>query len=139
MKLTFRLLAAGLVIMSSASVSYAQSANDAVGTWRNPENGSHIRMYKCGAYLCGSLAKVRDGQRFDHKNPNKARRRRPIVGLTILRARKTGPKTWSGSLYNRKDGKTYSGTVFVQSKNTLTLSGCAFGLFCKTATWSRIR
>lgn len=129
---------AGLVWLPSSPV-LAQSANDAVGTWRHPENGAHIRMYKCGPNLCGSLAKVTDGQKYDTKNPIKTRRKRAIVGLTILRARKTGAKRWSGSLYNRHDGKTYSGTVIVKSKNALTLSGCAYGVFCKTATWTRVR
>ncbi|MCH9764517.1 MAG: DUF2147 domain-containing protein [Alphaproteobacteria bacterium] len=117
----------------------AQSADDAVGTWRHPENGSHIRLYKCGSNLCGSIAKVTDGQKVDFKNPNKSKRRRAIIGLRILTARKTGAKKWSGSLYNRKDGKTYSGTVIVVSRNALSLSGCAYGVFCKSAVWSRIR
>lgn len=117
----------------------AQSADDAVGTWRHPDNGSHIRMYKCGPNLCGSIAKVTDGQKYDSKNPLKAKRKRSIIGLTILRARKTGAKKWSGSLYNRHDGKTYSGTVQVLGKNALVLSGCAYGVFCKSANWTRVR
>lgn len=135
------LAAASLFTMFAmvSSAAHAQSANDAVGTWRHPDNGSYVRMYKCGPNLCGSIAKVNDGQKVDYKNPNKARRGRAIIGLTILRARKTGAKKWSGSLYNRKDGKTYSGTVNVMSKNALSLSGCAYGVFCKTATWSRVR
>lgn len=134
-------LAAAAIFTALALLTpaFAQSANDAVGTWRHPGNGSLIRMYKCGPNLCGSIAKVTDGQKFDHKNPNKAKRGRRIIGLTILRARKIGAKKWSGSLYNRMDGKTYSGTVTVISKNALSLSGCAYGVFCKTATWSRVR
>ncbi len=96
-------------------------------------------MYKCGAFLCGSIARIKDRQKYDSNNPNKAKRKRPIIGMIILRARKTGAKTWSGSLYNRKDGKTYSGTVYVNSRNSLSLSGCSYGVFCKTATWSRVR
>jgi uncharacterized protein (DUF2147 family) len=117
----------------------AQSADDAVGTWRHPGNGSLIRMYKCGANLCGAIAKVTDGQKYDNKNPNPAKRKRSIVGLPIINAKRTGANKWSGSLYNRTDGKTYSGTVTVKSKNALTLSGCALGIFCKSATWSRVR
>jgi len=128
-----------ITIFTPFTPAFAQSANDAVGTWRHPGNGSLIRMYKCGPNLCGSIAKVTDGQKIDSKNPNKAKRRRAIIGLTILRARKTGAKKWSGSLYNRKDGKTYSGSVIVISKNALSLSGCAYGVFCKTATWTRVR
>ena len=133
------LAAAALTLALTPQTAAAQSAEDAVGTWRHPENGSHIRMYKCGSNLCGSIAKVKDGQKYDTKNPIQSKRKRSIIGMTILRARKTGAKKWSGSLYNRKDGKTYSGTVTVMSRNSLSLSGCAFGVFCKTATWSRVR
>lgn len=132
-------LAAILAVLFSTQPLYAQSADDAVGTWKHPENGSHIRLYKCGSNLCGSIAKVTDGQKFDLKNPNKAKRKRSIIGMTILHARKTGAHTWSGSLYNRKDGKTYSGTVIVKSHNALSLSGCAYSIFCKTTTWKRVR
>ena len=139
MKLTAALVLAAPLLLLSPDIAQAQSANDAVGMWRHPGNGTLIRMYKCSTYLCGSIAKVKDGQKYDHKNPNKTKRRRPIIGLTILRARKTGAKQWSGSLYSRKDGKTYSGTVIVKSKTALSLSGCAYGVFCKTVTWKRVR
>ncbi len=140
MKSLAGLAAASLItVFAPFTAAHAQSANDAVGTWRHSGNGSLIRMYKCGPNLCGSIAKITDVQKVDSKNPNKAKRGRSIIGLTILRARKTGAKKWSGSLYNRKDGKTYSGSVIVISKNALSLSGCAYGVFCKTATWSRVR
>lgn len=139
MKVIVGALIGASLLTICATATFAQSAEDAVGTWRHPETGSHIRMYKCGRFLCGSIAKVTDGQTFDSKNPNKAKRGRRVVGMTILRAKKTGSNSWSGSLYNRKDGKTYSGTVVVLNKNALSLSGCAYGVFCKTATWRRIR
>jgi uncharacterized protein (DUF2147 family) len=121
-----------------ATPSLAQSADDAVGTWRHPENGSHIRISKCGARICGTISKVTDGQTKDDKNPDASKRNRPIVGLLILSAKKTGANTWAGSLYNRADGKTYSGNVTVNSKSSLDLSGCSGGIFCKTTTWSRV-
>jgi uncharacterized protein (DUF2147 family) len=121
------------------AVAYAQSADDAVGTWENPENKSHTQFYKCGDGLCGKIVKATDGQKTDDKNPDAAKRSRPIVGLVIMQgAKKSGPDKWSGQLYNRADGKTYSGTVTVKSKNALDLSGCVAAIFCKTTTFSRV-
>jgi len=125
-----------------ASVSYAgaQSVEDAFGTWRHPENGSHVEMYKCGEGLCAKITKVTDGQKVDDKNPDTAKRGRPIIGLVIMQgAKKSGPKSWSGSLYNRADGGTYAGTITVKSRDQIDLSGCTAVVLCKTVTWSRVK
>ena len=67
-------------------------------------------------------------------------RNRPIVGLVIMQgAKKTGDNKWAGTLYNRENGKSYSGTVTVKSKNELDLSGCVAAVLCKTVTWTRIK
>ena len=54
-------------------------------------------------------------------------------------AKKTGANKWSGTLYNRADGKEYSGTVTVKSKTELDLSGCVAAVFCKTTTFKRVK
>jgi uncharacterized protein (DUF2147 family) len=128
---------AGLAL---AAAAYAQTAEDAVGVWENPENKSHTEFYKCGDSVCGKIVKVVDGQKTDDKNPDAAKRSRPIVGLVIMQgAKKTGPTTWSGQLYNRADGKTYSGTLTVKSKTSLELAGCVAAIFCKTTTFTRVK
>jgi uncharacterized protein (DUF2147 family) len=133
------LMAAGAAILL-ASAGHAQTAEDALGVWQNPENQSHTEFYKCGDGVCGKIVKVVDGQKTDDKNPDPAKRNRPIVGLVIMQgAKKAGPNKWSGQLYNRADGKTYSGTVTVKSKNELDLSGCVAAIFCKTTTFTRVK
>jgi uncharacterized protein (DUF2147 family) len=118
----------------------AQTAEDAIGVWENPENKSHTEFYKCGDGVCGKIVKVVDGQKTDDKNPDPAKQKRPIVGLVIMQgAKKTSANKWSGTLYNRADGKEYSGTVTVKTKNTLDLSGCVAAVFCKTVTFTRVK
>jgi uncharacterized protein (DUF2147 family) len=132
------LLAAGAAL-ASAAAAYAQSAEDALGVWENPENKSHTQFYMCGGGVCGKIVRVVDGQKTDDRNPDPAKRSRPIVGLVIMQgAKKTGPKSWSGELYNRADGKTYSGTLTVKSSNSVELSGCVM-IFCKTTTFTRVK
>lgn len=122
------------------TVAYAQVAEDAFGVWLNPENKSHTEFYKCGDGMCAKIVKVEDGQKTDDKNPDPTKKNRPIVGLVIMQgAKKTGPAKWSGTLYNRADGKEYSGSVTVKSKNALDLSGCVAAIFCKTTTFSRVK
>lgn len=127
-------------VMALAAAAYAQTADDAMGVWENPENKSHTEFYKCGPGVCAKLVRVVDGQKTDDKNPDPAKRSRPVVGLVIMEgAKKTGPATWSGTLYNRADGKTYAGTLTVKSKNAVELSGCVAAIFCKTTTFARVR
>jgi uncharacterized protein (DUF2147 family) len=126
--------------MAFAAAAYAQTAEDAFGVWENPENKSHTEFYKCGAGLCAKIVKIADGQKTDDKNPDAAKRNRPIVGLVIMEgAKKTGSNSWSGTLYNRADGKSYSGTVTVKGKNALDLAGCVAVVLCKTTTFARVR
>jgi uncharacterized protein (DUF2147 family) len=129
--------AAALLI---GTVAFAQTAEDAFGTWLNPENKSHTQFYKCGAGLCAKIVKVVDGQKTDDKNPDAAKRNRPIEGLVIMEgAKKSGDNKWAGTLYNRADGKSYSGTITVKSKDALDLSGCVAVVLCKTTTFSRVK
>jgi uncharacterized protein (DUF2147 family) len=126
--------------MALAAAAYAQTAEDALGVWENPENKSHTEFYKCGGGVCAKIVRVADGQKTDDKNPDAAKRGRPIVGLVIMQgAKQTGPTSWAGTLYNRADGKSYSGTLTVKSKTSVELSGCVAAVFCKTTTFKRVK
>ena len=134
-------VAATLLLIASMARSgaLAQTAEDAFGVWLNPENQSNVELYRCGEGLCAKITKVSDGQKTDDKNPDAAKRNRPIVGLVIMEgAKKSGANAWSGTLYNRADGKSYSGTVTVKAKNSLDLSGCVALVVCRTTTWTRV-
>ena len=132
-------IAATSLIALAAGMATAQTAEDAFGTWKHPENGSHVDVYKCGDGMCAKISKVVDGQKTDDKNPDAAKKTRAIVGLVIMSgAKKTGANEWKGQLYNRADGGTYSGTLVVKSKAAMDLSGCTAVVLCKTTTWTRV-
>lgn len=133
-----RCLAILLCLVVLSQPASAQRAEDAFGTWVHPDNGSHVRMYACGERLCARIARISDKQELDDHNPDPAKRDRPIVGMMILSAKKSAPNKWSGKLYDRSDGKVYSGTVTVNSRGSLHLSGCSMGIFCKNAIWTRV-
>jgi uncharacterized protein (DUF2147 family) len=135
----WKTLVAGAAL-ALAATAHAQTAEDAFGVWENPENKSHTEFYKCGNGLCARIIKVVDGQKTDDRNPDPAKRKRPIVGLVIVEgAKKTGPKTWAGTVYLRAEGKSYSGTMTVRSKTALDLSGCVAVVFCRTSTLKRVK
>jgi uncharacterized protein (DUF2147 family) len=133
-------VAAGAAALMTATVALAQTAEDAYGVWLNPENKSQTEFYKCDGGLCGKIVKAVDGQKTDDKNPDPAKRNRPIEGLVIMEnVKKTGPSSWAGTLYNRADGKSYSGTLTVKSKDTVDLSGCVAIVLCKTTSFTRVK
>ncbi len=74
-----KLVVAGAVL-ALAAAAYAQAAEDAFGVWENPENKSHTQFYKCGDGVCAKIIRVVDGQKTDDKNPDPAKRNRPIEG-----------------------------------------------------------
>jgi uncharacterized protein (DUF2147 family) len=134
------LTGATLILWLMSGLAGAQQAADAVGVWLNPENGSNVEFYRCGEGLCARILKVTDGQAMDTNNPDPAKRNRPIVGLLIMEgAKQSAENAWSGMLYNRENGKSYTGTVTVKSKDALSLSGCVMAVLCKTQTWTRLR
>lgn len=130
-----------MLILSLTTPVLSQSAEDAFGTWRHPDNGSLIEVSKCGEGLCATIVKVQDPSRTDIHNPDEALRNRPIEGIVIMQgAQKSGEKSWEGQLYNTQDGKTYSGTVTVVSSDQLKLEGCVLGgLICQGPIWSRVK
>ena len=75
---------------------------------------------------------------MDAKNPDPALRNRSVVGVQILDARQPDGPSYSGSLYNPNDGKTYSGSMRLTGPNSLEVSGCVMRLFCKRQTWTRV-
>jgi uncharacterized protein (DUF2147 family) len=133
--------AAGLLgLLLACGPATAQSAEEAFGVWLNPENGSNIELYKCGGGLCAKLTKITDGQKTDDKNPDPAKRSQPIIGLVIMEnAQKNRADRWAGTLYNRENGTSYSGTITVKSRDALELAGCVMAVLCRTVTWTRLK
>src|SRR5262245_6959753 len=132
-------MAALLAMAVVCGSAWAQTADDAFGTWLNPEDKSNIELYNCGEGLCAKITKLVDAKATDEKNPDAAKRERPIVGLVIMDgAKKSGASKWSGTLYNPTDGKSYSGTITVKSKDAVDLSGCVAYVLCRTTTWTRV-
>jgi uncharacterized protein (DUF2147 family) len=133
-------LCAALLYGSLGAGAAFAAAEDAFGLWRHPDNGSHVRLYSCGGGLCAKIVKVQEANAKDVNNPDPAKRNRPVEGLVIMSgATRSGDNKWSGNLYNRENGGTYSGSVTVLSRSQLKLEGCGLGgLVCKGVTWTRI-
>jgi uncharacterized protein (DUF2147 family) len=140
MRISAALLAAACLLCFANTPAYALKEEDALGLWRDPDDGSQFRMYRCGKGACAKIVHVEDKGRKDVYNPNPALRNRPVVGVVIMSGgKKVGPLKWKGSLYNTEDGATYHGTLTLVSETELKLEGCILGgLICAGPTWKKI-
>lgn len=127
-------IAAGLL---ATSVPCAVAA-DATGVWARPSGSSRIQIAPCGKALCGKLVWLKV-PRADDKNPDPAKRSRPLLGVqTVIDMVTSGASTWKGKVYNAEDGKTYKGVMELTAPDKLKLEGCVLGgLICKGETWNR--
>ncbi|GJD49557.1 hypothetical protein OPKNFCMD_2289 [Methylobacterium crusticola] len=127
-----------VLLILAAAPAPAQEAQP-LGTWLTPAGDTQVRIARCGAGLCGTVAKVLAGETRDVNNPDPALRGRSLVGVTLAGDMRPAGAGWEGSLYNFRDGKTYSGKLAVKGPNALELSGCVLGgLICKRQVWSRV-
>ena len=95
-----------------------------LGDWQTEAGKGSVRIEKCGGGLCGYVL---------HPSSN-------AVGETVLINMK--PKAaaeWSGTIYSRASGNTYSATIALKGPNSLRVEACALGkFFCSGNVWRRI-
>lgn len=127
-----------LMVLALATPAWAQTNADMSGLWATSEPGATVRIARCGRGFCGSLASVGEGT-VDVNNPNPALRNRRLVGLQVFAAGAPIPNGQDGTLYNPKDGKTYSGRLVMKGPNAIEVSGCVLGILCRSQNWSRLR
>ncbi|HVY52324.1 MAG TPA: DUF2147 domain-containing protein [Devosia sp.] len=126
------------------------------GSWRT-QNGTEVTIAPCPEGYCGTLSwivippeysaqceqdKAAFGaQMLDQRNPNKALRNRPLVGMQMMTLKPTNdPLAFTAHIYNSEDGKSYDGNAWVvDNNNTLRLGGGCVGSICVvTQDWPRV-
>ena len=138
-------------VMSAPAL--AASADDILGVWFNQDRDAQIELYKCGAKYCGKIVWLKtpnypDGSadgtpgtpKLDHNNPDVARTKDPIIGLNIVRdfSHDEDDRWTGGTVYDPKNGKTYSGKMTLRSQQQLDLRGyIGISLIGRTTTWTR--
>ncbi len=144
---------AALVLLLTTASSFVASADDIVGVWNNQEKDARIEIFKCGTRYCGKIVSLKepddppnskDGKpgtpKLDHRNPDKALRSRPVMGLQIMNDFVfAGDNLWKdGTIYDPKKGKAYSAKITLVSPNQLNLRGfIGISLIGRTAVWTR--
>ena len=108
-------------------------ADPALGTWQTQvDDGAyaHIKMSKCGANICGVIARTFNSS-GEYQSEN--------IGKQLVRnMAPDGAGNYAGKVWRPANDKIYTGKMTVNG-NSLKLSGCvAGGLICSKQTWTRV-
>jgi uncharacterized protein (DUF2147 family) len=139
--LTF-LGALALGIFSAASQpSTAIDANAILGKWQNAQKDAQFEIFQKGKLFYGKIIWGTGTDSVDVKNPNAQLRGRCLIGLVILNdfAYEGKGKWANGSIYDPKEGKTYSCKLTLSRPGTLEVRGyVGISLLGRTEVWTKI-
>lgn len=109
------------------------------GDWVTADRSAVVRIGRCGAGLCGRIVRILAvrAPRNDVNNPDRALRRRPLVGIAVLSG--FAPDgSGDGRAYDPKSGRSYRARLRLSSDGTLRVTGCVT-IICRSQTWTRPR
>lgn len=125
-------LLAGIAV--ALGLAGAAAADPVLGIWKTqPDDGSyaHIQMAKCGAAVCGKIARTFNSE-GEYKSPN--------IGKTlVIDMVPNGDGSYEGKVWRPSNDKIYTGKMDLAG-SSLALRGCvAGGLICSKQTWTRVQ
>jgi uncharacterized protein (DUF2147 family) len=143
------LLSSFLVWVCCAAMSGIQTGESdlILGIWELSDGKARIRIEKIGSKYYGRVIWLKvpndpttSRPKTDRNNPDTSLRNAPIKGLRILKDFSyKGKKEWSGgTIYDPKNGKTYSCVIYLKDEHTLDIRGyVGVRAFGRTDTWKR--
>ena len=100
-------------------------AGDIVGNYMVPSKDGAITVYEKGGKYYGKIILNKDPNKLDVNNPDKTKQTQKVLGMNILNDFKfDGDDTWeSGTIYDPKNGKTYSCKITRTETGDLNIRG----------------
>lgn len=132
-----------------AELGYSQITPEMIlGVWIPKKGDSHVKIEKIGSKYYGKVIwlknpneKDNSGPDLDDKNPDKALRNVPIMGLRVLKdfSYEGNGVFKGGTAYDPNNGKTYCGKITILNNNEIDMRGsiCGFSILGRTETWTR--
>ena len=125
----------------------AQKGDAILGSWANPSGEDHVLIYKKGDKFFGKLDWIKhpnDEQgkpKTDKNNPDPALRSNPDLGLELLKnfTYDGDDEYTDGTIYDPKNGKTYSCKMTLDGSNLKIRGYIGISLFGRTETWTRVK
>ncbi len=115
-----------------------------LGVWYTPKQDGKIEIYEVDNHYYGTLISYTMPYATDINNPDPALRSRAVVGLNIIQdfVYDDAHQQWvNGTIYDPENGKTYTGSLWVDKKdpNQLKARGYVLGMTIlgRTETFTR--
>lgn len=129
-----------------SSVKATTGEDDIIGTWLTADKKGHIEIYKANNLFYGKIIWLKEPNdpktgkpKIDKENPTASKKSQGIMGMNILYNFKFVDNEYTGGkVYDCRDGKMYTGKLWMTNKNTLNMRGYA-GIFFSTEAWFRIK
>ena len=133
----------GLAALLSSSAALAAPP---YGVWTSQERDVRVRLADCGGKICGTLVWLQEPldpktgrPKTDRRNPDPAKRARPLIGLRVVKDFvPSGRQKWTGTIYNADNGHTYRAHLILRGPRTARLEGCMLVVLCMGHTWHRV-
>jgi len=131
-----------LLFFFAIGIANAQNPSDALlGVWLNNEGSAKIEFYKTGNSYSGKIVWLAqpngpDGKPFiDKKNPDPAKRKQKVLGMTILSGLKfSNDKFSEGTIYAPKHGQYANCSLRLRNSRELKVT-VTKGLLSETKIW----
>ncbi|MBL7719194.1 MAG: DUF2147 domain-containing protein [Flavipsychrobacter sp.] len=130
------------IIFGIQQVASAQ-ADPIERVWLNGAKSGKVQIYKAknGKYY-GKIVWLaepnRDGKpKLDINNPDKSKQSEPLMGMLILKGfKKDGDTYEDGTIYDPKNGKTYSCKMTLKGKTLEVRGYVGVSMLGRTDTWT---
>lgn len=134
-----------VIIMLSvfSFLSQAQTkSSDIIGNYMVPSKDGAIQIYESNGKYYGKIILNKDASKLDMNNPDAEKQKRKVLGLNILNNFTfDGDDTWeNGTIYDPKNGKTYSCKITRNEKRDLNIRGfIGFSLLGRSELFIKIK
>lgn len=123
-----------ILFLNFSAMLFSQTkADDIVGVWYSPVKEGNVQIFKSGKNYYGKLTYLKHAVDHDGKpvldvnNPDKEKRKLPLVGILLLREVTFDAKKnkWKGKLYDYdgKKGNTYDSYLSITKNGSLNIKG----------------
>lgn len=130
-----------LILFTSVSI-FAQSGDAIIGTYMTDKNEGMVEITKKGTKYNGTLIWTKTPGKLDLNNPDKKQQTDKLAGKEILKDFDfDGKDLWhKGTIYDPKNGKTYSCKITRDEKGSLNVRGfIGVSMLGRTAFWVKVK
>ena len=136
-----------LLLTAFGFTAYSQNRDAVLGEWVNATGEAHVDIYKRSNKYFGKITWLKNPKneagatKTDEKNPNEDLRRKPILGLEILKDFVFDGEKWTdGNIYDPKSGKTYSCNITLKKDGNLNIRGyIGLSFIGRSEVWKKFK